>query len=37
MGAELTSSTSAILKSDNPAKKLEEMVAAMKEAWLKIN
>ena len=37
MGAELTGSTSAILKSDNPAKKLEEMVAAMKEAWLQIN
>lgn len=37
MGAELTGSTSAILKSDNPIKKLEEMVAAMKEAWLQIN
>lgn len=34
MGAEATGSTSAILKSDNPVKKLEEMISALKEAWV---
>jgi triosephosphate isomerase len=34
MGAELTGSTSAILKSDDPVKMLEEMVIALKEAWM---
>ena len=37
MGVELTGSTSAILKSENPIKKLEEMVVAMKESWLEKN
>ena len=37
MGAELTGSTSAILKSENPVRKLEEMVAAMRETWSQMN
>jgi triosephosphate isomerase len=34
MGAELTGSTSAILQSYDPVKMLEEMVIALKEAWM---
>jgi len=34
LGAEATGSTSGILKADNPVKKMEEMVKALKEAWL---
>ena len=34
LGAEATGSTSAILKADDPARKLEEMIKALKEVWL---
>ena len=34
LGAESTGSTSAILKADDPARKLEEMIKALKEVWL---
>lgn len=34
LGAKSTGSTSAILKADDPARKLEEMVKALKEVWL---
>jgi len=37
MGVELTGSTSAILKSADPIKTLEEMVDSMKKAWLKLH
>ncbi len=37
LGAEATGSTSAILKADDPVKKLEEMIKALKEVWLEIN
>jgi len=37
LGAEATGSTSAILKADDPVKKLEEMIKALKEMWLEIN
>ena len=34
LGAEATGSTSGILKAENPVKKMEEMVRALKEVWL---
>ncbi|PIU29031.1 MAG: triose-phosphate isomerase [Candidatus Hydromicrobium americanum] len=34
LGAEATGSTSAILKADDPVRKLEEMIKALKEVWL---
>jgi len=37
LGAEATGSTSAILKADDPVKKLEEMIRALKEVWLEVN
>ena len=37
LGAEATGSTSAILTADDPVKKLEEMIKALKETWLEIH
>ncbi|MBA7648865.1 Triosephosphate isomerase [subsurface metagenome] len=35
MGVDLTGSTSAVLKSDNPVKTLEDMVKTLKQTWLR--
>ena len=37
LGAEATGSTSGIMKADNPVKKTEEMVKALKKTWLEIH
>jgi triosephosphate isomerase (TIM) len=37
MGIDLTGSTSAVLKSDDPEKTLDNMVAVLKETWTSIN